>query len=147
MLARILLFVVASGLACAPAVAQREMSPAEVRRHNEMVLRLKKKSNWHSGTAPTEPARPVLRAPDGRQYVPPVEKTTVLLVSKSSVVVQRRDGARYRIYYRGPKGTLDFLPHDIALIHSPGSFGGRGSFLFLSRAFQHAQIVKTERLR
>ncbi len=148
MLKRTLFGLVASLIVtCVTAPAQRQMSAAEVRRHNEMVLRLKKQSKWNSGVAPSEPARPVFMAPDGRQYIPPVEKVSVLLISKTATVVRRQNGTRYRVHYRSPDGTLDLLPGDTPLIHSPGPFGGKGSALFLSRAFQRADIVKTERLR
>ncbi len=147
MLTRTLTAVVALLIVvCGAASAQREMTAAEVRRHNENVLRLKKQTRWNSGTAPTD-VSPVFRAPDGREYIPPVEQVTVLSVARSAVVVQRRDKSRYLIHYRSRKGRLAFLPRDIALIHSPGPFGAKGSSLFLSRAFQHADILKVEQAR
>jgi len=147
MLARALMVVVASLIVvCGAASAQREMTASEVRRHNEMVLRLKKQSKWNSGTAPAG-VRPVFRTSDGRDYLPPVEQVTVVSVGKSAVVIQRRDRSRFLIHYRSPKGRIDFLPRDIALIHSPGPFGAKGSSLFLPRAFEDANIIRVERAR
>ncbi len=70
MSARIVLAFIASVMLIgSTAHAQREMSAAEIQRHNEMVLRLKKQTKWTEGSPPPVP-RTVYLAPNSPQGGP-----------------------------------------------------------------------------